>query len=549
MMAVGANSLNNFYSQPAKAQLPEAAQRELDELRAAVDVRLAALEAVLADPSRGESLEGLILDLARVASEEAEAAASRACLVTKLQADTEISEARMSAETALEREREIIADLRRELEQAQQVVSYDEGQTPDEFKAVRQQLEAEISIERGAAADAERLLDRERQIAAELTEIAELATARSTALEREVAQLRAEHEETKTRLAREREAAVALEHAYTEVHSRVEAERASVAEAVAKQDVDRASSADLRRTAQEAQLLLEAERASNAELRRMADEAQLQLEVERASSTDLHRAAKETQDRLASLGRLASAGEAEHNEAADALASTQAEAAELQRVLTETKKALRVERELSTDLRAAAEQAEQRASSILSEQVQSVANVEQASRQLAAAQAEADALRAEVTAIRSRAASSPTPYGEAAEAQGMGHEPEARPQAKRDAPHHAPETTEWGVMRLAPRHSFRQKVDVQINGQAGVLCDLSITGCQLLSPGALKPNQVLKVVMAAEQTPFVCAGKVVWVRIEPPTAGGPLFYRAGVQFTKTDPAAIDAFVTSYNVPA
>jgi hypothetical protein len=191
-------------------------------------------------------------------------------------------------------------------------------------------------------------------------------------------------------------------------------------EAVAKLEADRASSADLRRTAKEAQLLLEAERASNADLRRMANEAQLQLEIERASSADLHRAAQESQDRMATLGREASAGEAEHYEAAGALASAQAEMAELQRVLTETKTALRVERALSGDLRTAAEQAEQRASSVLSERVQSVANEEQSFKQLAAARAEADALRAEVAAIRSHAASNPRPAGEAAEGHGRG---------------------------------------------------------------------------------------------------------------------------------
>ena len=42
--------------------LPETAQRHLASLRAAVEDRLTALEEVLADPSRGESLEGLILD-------------------------------------------------------------------------------------------------------------------------------------------------------------------------------------------------------------------------------------------------------------------------------------------------------------------------------------------------------------------------------------------------------------------------------------------------------------------------------------------------------
>jgi chromosome segregation ATPase len=606
IMAVAANSLNNSLSESMKAQLSEAAQRQLDALRAAVDVRLAALEAVLADPSRGESLEGLVLDLARVATEEAEAAASRACIAIKLEAETEIAESRTSAEAALEQEREVISQLRRELEQAQQSISDPDGdQTQEEFRAVRQQLEVEIGVERAAAADLERTvadlqrqIEKERSSGAELREAAKRAEDKSTTLAREMATARAAHQEITTQLIRERETAANLQQVHAQAQAQFEAERASIADlqrtakdAVAKLEAERASAADLRRTAKEAQSQLEAERASmadvqrsatdslakleaertssaevrraakeaqsqleaerasSADLRRMVTEAQSQLEAARASGADLSRAAKVAEDRLATLGRAASAGEAEHNEAAGALSSAQAEGAELRRALAEAKKALAVERALSGDLRLAAEQADQRAASVLSERVQGVANQEQTSGQLAAARAELNALRAEVEAIRSRAATDPRPHAEGAEAHGKGHKVEARPHPKKDAKHApaSPDDTEWGAVRLATRHAFRQKVDVQVNGESGTLCDLSTTGCQLLSPGALKPNQVLKVVLSGEQTSIACSGKVVWARIEPPTAGRPLFYRAGVQFTKVDQAAIDAFVAFHGV--
>jgi len=58
-------------------RLSEPAQRQLDDLRAALDDRLAALEAALADPARGESLERLILDLARAVTEESQAATAK----------------------------------------------------------------------------------------------------------------------------------------------------------------------------------------------------------------------------------------------------------------------------------------------------------------------------------------------------------------------------------------------------------------------------------------------------------------------------------------
>src|SRR6185503_3153744 len=82
----------------------EAAQRRLDALRSTVEVRLAALEAALADPTRGDTLETLILDLARVACEESQAAAAHACADTRLEAETSVAQARTSAQAAVDRE-------------------------------------------------------------------------------------------------------------------------------------------------------------------------------------------------------------------------------------------------------------------------------------------------------------------------------------------------------------------------------------------------------------------------------------------------------------
>ena len=66
--------------------LVDAAQRELDGLRAALDMRLAALETALAQPNQQTPLEHLVLDLARVATAEAESAATRACLQAQFEA-------------------------------------------------------------------------------------------------------------------------------------------------------------------------------------------------------------------------------------------------------------------------------------------------------------------------------------------------------------------------------------------------------------------------------------------------------------------------------
>jgi hypothetical protein len=97
-------------------------------------------------------------------------------------------------------------------------------------------------------------------------------------------------------------------------------------------------------------------------------------------------------------------------------------------------------------------------------------------------------------------------------------------------------------VRLATRYVFREEVEIQIDGSSGVLFDISVAGCQLLSPAALQPDQVVHVLLPSEQTPTGCTGKVVWVRLEPRAASGPLpHYRAGMSFINADRTGIEAF--------
>ena len=105
----------------------------------------------------------------------------------------------------------------------------------------------------------------------------------------------------------------------------------------------------------------------------------------------------------------------------------------------------------------------------------------------------------------------------------------------------------WQAVRLANRYVFNTELSVQVNGDPARLFDLSISGCQLLSPTALKPNQMVKIVLP-DKTPVTCAGKVVWTRLEPMAMGQPLGYRAGVRFTKADEVAIEAFAARYATP-
>jgi hypothetical protein len=99
--------------------------------------------------------------------------------------------------------------------------------------------------------------------------------------------------------------------------------------------------------------------------------------------------------------------------------------------------------------------------------------------------------------------------------------------------------------RRASRQAFNEDVQIQIDGSATMLVDLSMTGAQVISPTALKPNRMVKVSLPLGDTSVACRGKIVWARLEPPSAGRALCYRAGVLFTTPDEAAIQSFITHH----
>src|SRR3954471_12712013 len=95
----------------SRDHLAAEARRELDTLRNQLDVRLLALEGALASPDPERPLAGLILDLARTATAEAESSAARATLEAQLDVERR-AEAAVSEAT---RERDLArAELARE---------------------------------------------------------------------------------------------------------------------------------------------------------------------------------------------------------------------------------------------------------------------------------------------------------------------------------------------------------------------------------------------------------------------------------------------------
>ncbi len=352
-------------SQTNTVQLADSAQQQLAVLREALESRLATLEDVLADPSRGESLAGLILDLSRIATEEAQAAAAQACLAIRAEADKEISELRTSAKTAveaaqtalrttnasLEQERAVGADLRRVADQAHQEIQKQtellaaREKLETTLKSGREQLESEVARheddrgrppahDRGRAEAARNRTCLGAQgsdkVAAELTHVRETLSGRERAqaelqsafdAERaavadargaiELAETRVamlEDEQEVARAAREAIVADALREAatrnraYAELQERLEAEHTAAAELHAQLQAERASAAELH-------LQIDAERAAATELhsrleveRESGTALQLQLETERAAAAELRLAAGRATERVTELG-------------------------------------------------------------------------------------------------------------------------------------------------------------------------------------------------------------------------------------------------------
>ncbi len=107
------------------------------------------------------------------------------------------------------------------------------------------------------------------------------------------------------------------------------------------------------------------------------------------------------------------------------------------------------------------------------------------------------------------------------------------------APTHLP-------VRKSDRQAFPNALGVQIDGEAALLVDLSVTGAQVLSCSALKPAKTVKMLLPSSESPVLCRGRIVWARLEPTSPGKPIRYRAGMFFTATDQAAVQSFISRHS---
>jgi hypothetical protein len=98
--------------------------------------------------------------------------------------------------------------------------------------------------------------------------------------------------------------------------------------------------------------------------------------------------------------------------------------------------------------------------------------------------------------------------------------------------------------RRAPRFKMAPKVMALVDGKQVTLVDLSTIGAQIISPVALKPNQMIPMTLSDEVGVVKFSAAVAWTSFEIPPNGAPR-YRAGVEFIEADATAVDAYCTRH----
>jgi hypothetical protein len=112
-----------------------------------------------------------------------------------------------------------------------------------------------------------------------------------------------------------------------------------------------------------------------------------------------------------------------------------------------------------------------------------------------------------------------------------------------------PRPLDWHGTRRAPRHRIRDGVEIQLDGNPAKVVDLSQVGAQVLSATILRPNQKVRVSVPNDDFVMRFRGSVAWAKFELPQPTEPPRYRAGVEFTDADAAAVESFCHKNKTPS
>ena len=104
---------------------------------------------------------------------------------------------------------------------------------------------------------------------------------------------------------------------------------------------------------------------------------------------------------------------------------------------------------------------------------------------------------------------------------------------------------DWHGTRRAERHRLKSGVEIQLDGNAVSVIDLSVVGAQVLSNTILRPNQKVRVTIPQDDTLVRCRGAVAWAKLELPQPSSSPIYRAGVEFIDVDKDFVAEFTRLY----
>ncbi len=575
-----------------KKSAKQAVPKEVEALRASMASRLGALEEALANPGKHASLESLIRDLARVATDEADTTVRQVVHDAQRHGQSAAAAARGEAESALESEKGTVAQLRQALDKAQaelkeqrrvvDAAARDSSGAQREVEAVQQRLEQE-QAERAA-------LERELEAA---QAAAQSERTRAAGLEQAVEQVRGEAQASRAVVeAQQREIAAKLQE-FAARHQGVDqqlkdaqaaqaAGRAEMEQARATADTERAAAAQLREASAQLERDLEWTRGELAAARHEIDGMRRETDarheaLSRSESDQSHLlvsaqdAARAADARAEEAVRVADARVEEAIRAADARAEEATRAADalvdealrerdaLRRELELAHEAIREREFLRQELQTAHEERDAARSLQSGPQLvidgdeepieETVIDLTVDTRDEERQRLIENRIRSLEGALRDAEARAEIAELELDQQRLLALPPSETPSLAMESAlsSDANEPAYRGPARGAKRVAISTEVEVQIDGTEGKLIDLSVTGAQVLTPFSMKPNRLVKLTMPMGDSLIACKAKVMWSRLEPKS--GQLWYRAGVSFTSADQFALEAFLSSHRQDA
>jgi hypothetical protein len=102
-----------------------------------------------------------------------------------------------------------------------------------------------------------------------------------------------------------------------------------------------------------------------------------------------------------------------------------------------------------------------------------------------------------------------------------------------------PAALDYRGTRRAPRFRMIEGTEAQVDGASARIVDLSVIGAQIVSPSALRPQQRVRIILSDDVGVVRVNAAVAWASFEIPKSTPR--YRAGIEFTDAQAAAVDAF--------